>query len=423
MNKLNVFYEEKLVGALTRDRELVYSFSYSDEWLRDEEAFQLSLAMPLQKEAFGNKVTLSFFENLLPEGEARDSLEKSQGIKGPYDLLKKFGKDCAGAIIVSDEKKSPFDQKHIKTAQRKEVKIEMNEIYKAFDEKRSVAEVIAHQNPGYLSIAGAQDKFSAIYRDGEFSLPKDGLPTTHIVKVPIYRSGVKESVYNEYYCMKLAELVGLRVPKCFVLDHKKHPLYITERYDRKIGKHVKRIHQQDFCQAQGIVSEQKYEVKGGPTLKDNYQLIKSNVTISKRSKALFDYLDWICFNLLIGNNDSHSKNLSFLLNEGKIEFAPFYDLKCMAIYPKLEKNFSFMIGDRADASKIGKKQLEMVDRRLGLKQGTMSLRALRISDKLLKNKDELAGKVVDEFPNAKIVKRISDLIGDRCKSLARQGLT
>ena len=308
------------------------------------------------------------------------------------------------------------------TQQRKEVKIKMGEIYQAINEKRSVAEVISHHNPGYLSIAGAQDKFSAIFKDGEFSLPANGFPTTHIVKVPIYRSKVKESVYNEYYCMKLAGLVGLRVPKCNVFDHKKHPLYITERYDRKIEKFVKRIHQQDFCQAQGVVSEQKYEAKGGPSLKDNYQLIKSNVTISKRSKALFDYLDWICFNLLIGNNDSHSKNISFLLNMGEIELAPFYDLICTAIYPKLKKNFSFTIGDRDDASRVGKKQFEMVDENLGLKLGTMSLRATKMSDKLLKYKDELANEIKEELPGAKLVKRISDLIGNRCESLSRQGL-
>jgi serine/threonine-protein kinase HipA len=373
--------------------------------------------MPLQKENFGNKITLSFFENLLPEGEARDALEKSQGTKSTYDFLKKFGKDCAGAIIVSDKEESPFGRGH----KKKEIKIEMSEIFKAIDEKRSVAEVIANLDPGYLSIAGAQDKFSAIFRSGEFYLPTDGLPTTHIVKVPIYRSGVKESVYNEYYCMRLARLVGLNVPECHIIDHEEHPLYITERYDRKLGKEVKRIHQQDFCQAQGLVSEYKYEAKGGPTLRDNYQLIKSNVTISKRSKAIFNYLDWVCFNLLIGNNDSHSKNLSFLLNNGKIELAPFYDLLCTAIYPKLKKDFSFVIGDRNDASKVGKNQFEITDKGLGLKRGTMERRAIQMSEKLFAHKDVLADEIKAELPHIKIVKRISDLIEKRCKSLKRQG--
>ncbi len=418
MSKLNIFYEDKKVGTLYRDEELIYSFSYSESWLNEKEAFQLSLAMPLRKESFGNKVTLSFFENLLPEGEARDALEKGHDLEGTYGLLENFGNDCAGAIIISANEESPFQvgEEDVKS------KIEMDDIFKAIEEKRSVAEVIANLNPGYLSIAGAQDKFVAIYENGNFYLPQNGRPTTHIVKVPIYRSGVKESVYNEYYCMRLAKLVGLNVPHCEVLDDEKHPLFIIERYDRKMGKHVKRIHQQDFCQAQGFVSEEKYEAKGGPSLKDNYNLIKSNVIITKRSKALFEYLDWICFNILIGNNDSHSKNISFLLVDGKIELAPFYDLLCTAIYPKLKRNFSFKIGDRDDASRIGKNQLEMVDKELGLKVGTMTERASEMGEKLMKNKDDLATQIKREFSNVKIAKRIADLIGDRCKSLSRQGV-
>lgn len=418
MSKLNVFYEDKKVGTLYRDEELIYSFSYCEKWLQSKKAFQLSLAMPLRREKFGNKVTLSFFENLLPEGEARKALEKGRNIQGDYELLKNFGKDCAGAIIISAEEVSPFQ---IDKDDGK-IKIEIDEIFKAIEEKRSVAELIANHNPGYLSIAGAQDKFVAIYENGNFYLPQNGRPTTHIVKVPIYRPGVKESVYNEYYCMKLAKLVGLNVPHCEVLDNGNHPLFIIERYDRKKGKHVSRIHQQDFCQAQGFVSEEKYEAKGGPSLKDNYYLIKSNVSITKRSMALFEFLDWICFNILIGNNDSHSKNISFLLVDGKIELAPFYDLLCTAIYPSLEGRFSFLIGDRDNASLIGKNQFEMVDNQLGLKVGTMAARALKMSERLMENKDDLATEIESEFQNVKIAKRIADFISGRCKSLNRQGL-
>ena len=418
MSRLNVFYEDQIVGTLIRDSELIYSFSYSEEWLENAQAFQLSLAMPLQEEAFGNKVTLSFFENLLPEGEARDALEKSQELESTYDFLQKFGEDCAGAVILSEDDESPFNP----DSNEAEVKIAMKEIFQAIDEKRSVAEVIASHDPGYLSIAGAQDKFTAIYRDEKFYLPRGGRPTTHIVKVPIYRSGVKESVYNEYYCMKLAGRVGLSVPECFVLDHPDHPLFIIERYDRLECEGVKRIHQQDFCQAQGFVSENKYEAKGGPSLKDNYQLVKSNVAVAKRKKALFDFLDWVCFNLLIGNNDSHSKNISFLLEQGKIELAPFYDLICTAIYPKLKKNLSFKIGDRDDASRIGKSQFAKLDEELGLKIGTMGSRAVEMKDKLLAHKDKLADEINDQLPNAKIINRVSDLIGNRCKALERQGV-
>lgn len=418
-SQLNVFYEDIYVGKLLRNSDLIYSFSYSNEWLAHPKKFQLSLAMPLQAEPFANKITLSFFENLLPEGHVRDNLEKNHHLNGVFDLLKEFGADCSGAIIVTKESESPFKKK-----KTKDIKIDLEKIYKTIEHKTSVVDVIAEMNPGYLSVAGAQDKFSAIFKDNEIYLPTNGKPTTHIIKVPIHRSGVKESVFNELYCMQLAKKIGFNVAECFAISHDNYSLYITERYDRiqDSNGQILRIHQQDFCQAFGLLSEEKYEDKGGPTLKMNYELIKKNITIKQRATTLFSYLDWICFNLLIGNNDCHSKNLSFLLKDGKIELAPFYDLMCTSVYPKLNNKFSYKIGERTDASRIGKNQLAILDTQLDLKLGTMAERMLLIRDKLLKHKDQVAEEITLKFPKAKIMQRICDIIQDRCTSLKRQGL-
>ena len=97
------------------------------------------------------------------------------------------------------------------------IELDMAKVYAAVEAKESVADAIAAMNPGYLSLAGAQDKFAAVYKEGRFFLPTQGGPTTHIIKPPIQHSGIKESVYNEYYCMELARAVGLHVPACFVL--------------------------------------------------------------------------------------------------------------------------------------------------------------------------------------------------------------
>ncbi|MFW7380195.1 MAG: HipA N-terminal domain-containing protein [Oligoflexus sp.] len=56
---LHVFYEDQLVGLLTRDADLIYSFTYSDAWIKNLKAFPLSIAMPLQKKSFGNKKSVA----------------------------------------------------------------------------------------------------------------------------------------------------------------------------------------------------------------------------------------------------------------------------------------------------------------------------------------------------------------------------
>ena len=225
MKQLYAFYESKKVGVLTKDDENVYSFEYEKSWREDPEAFPISLSMPLDQEKFGNKITLSFFENLLPEGEVRRELQESHRIEGVFDFLAQFGQDCAGAITVS-ENSAPIARDNAEEL----VSVDMSKVYEAIEQNRSVADVISETNPGYLSLAGAQDKFPAVVKDGKFFLPKNGQPTTHIVKVPIWRQGVKESVYNEFFCMQLAKLAGLEVPNCKVIDGE-HPLFVIDRYD------------------------------------------------------------------------------------------------------------------------------------------------------------------------------------------------
>lgn len=417
MSALSVYYEHHYVGELARDDDLVFSFVYADEWLSNPVRFPLSLAMPLTSQKFGNRITLSFFENLLPEGEVMESLQRSHGISGVFDFLENYGQDCAGAVIVTDQ-----TNYHYRADPTQVIEVDMSKVYLAIEERSSVADVIANMNPGYLSLAGAQDKFAAIYEGGSFFIPTHGAPTTHIVKTPIQHSGIKESVLNEYFCMQLAREVGFQIPECFVIDGR-HPLFIVTRYDRFQDNTgiVHRIHQQDFCQAHGRTSEFKYEEKGGPTIKDNYNLLASNVPASKRLESIQTFLDWICFNLIIGNHDSHSKNISFLLRNGKNELAPFYDLICTAIYPNLRKQFAFQIGDRYEFSRIGRNQIKLLENSLALREGTFRQRLATVNTRIHEKKDTLVEKICNEFPSSKIPYRISQLIDDRTKSLKFQG--
>jgi serine/threonine-protein kinase HipA len=416
MKALRVYFENHLVGVLSRTEELTLAFSYEESWQKSDKSFPLSLAMPLEKKDYGNRITLSFFENLLPEGEILETLERTHHVKGPFEFLREFGHDCAGAIIVTDDKNFSFKERSDQMAV-----IDMDKIDSAIREHESVAVVVAESNSGYLSLAGAQDKFAAIYQDEKFYLPTHGAPTTHIVKVPIWRSGVKDSVFNEYYCMQLAKAVGINVPNCFIVL-REQPLFVIERYDRMRDENgaVHRIHQQDFCQAQAMISDYKYEAKGGPSLKDDYNLVMQHVTITKRLEALNSFIDWICFNLLIGNNDSHSKNISFLLRQGKIELAPFYDLLSTAIYPKLKPNFSFKIGDRDLFHEIGKNQIEALEKSWQIKRGTFTARLQAMQDQLHACKDQLAHEILVKYPQAKTLTRINELIVDRSRGLKNQ---
>jgi len=417
MKSLNIFFEEDLVGVFSQNEEMIHSFQYDKNWIKKDEAFPVSISMPLQEESFGNKVTLAFFENLLPEGNVRAMLEKWHHSEGAFNTLLKYGEDCAGALVITSKKAPPKSK-----AKEPNVEIKLSEIYAAIDESKGAVDLIADKHPGYLSIAGAQDKFPCLFLEGKIYLPKSGEPTTHIVKTPILVRGIKESVYNEYFCMKLAARIGFNVPQVFIVGGT-HPLFLVERYDRRrVGDSMRRIHQQDFCQALGILSSEKYESDGGPSLETNFKIMIENVSARKKVESTFRFIDWLCFNLLIGNNDSHSKNISFLMLDGKYELAPFYDLISTAIYPTLDSRFSFKVGDVSNFSSIGAKALAKEEKKLGVKEGMLIERMNVVYRGILNHQNDLIKEMNTEFPKAKIHKRIKELIDARAKNFKRAGL-
>jgi serine/threonine-protein kinase HipA len=417
MKELYIYYETHRVGTFQQDDDLIHTFKYHSSWLQNPCRFPLSLAMPLREEAFGNRITLSFFENLLPEGNILDRIQSSQHVGGPFDFLAHYGADCAGAISILQPGHKPLASNAEKIK-----KIDMNLVYDAIESKRSVASALAEENV-YLSLAGAQDKFAAIEKEGKIYLPTDGTPTTHIIKIPIHHSKIKDSVHNEHFCLELAAAVGMPTAKSKVLEGP-HPLLVVERYDRYIdaeGIHH-RLHQQDFCQAQGILSENKYENKGGPTLKDNFDLLTATLPVKTRLKSLDLFLKWLSFNLLIGNHDSHSKNLAFLLTQTGLEIAPFYDLLATTIYPQLTPNFSFKIGDRDKFSQIGKNQIEQQEAILGIKKNTLLTQIINMDERINKSAPSLMDRMKMKFPEVTVFDRIGEELASRRKSLKMQGV-
>jgi serine/threonine-protein kinase HipA len=388
MSKLVVYHQDMIVGFLEFDKEERLSFQYDKSWLGSKDRFPLSFALPLEAKVYGHLETKSFFENLLPEGEIKDLLEAhgKSSIKSDFGFLQEFGGDCAGAFKILPEKVKPSKISKL----RKELKLDV--IYKYLDEKKSLTDAILNKEGGKFSLAGAQDKFAVSFEKNKIYLPLDGSPTTHIIKPHVrYFNSTHDTPYNEYLCMELAAAVGLNTPKVGIIGGE-YPLFIVERFDRiqtKTG--VSRIHQQDFCQAQGITSLKKYEADGGPTFADNYKLVKANS--SAPIPDLNQLLKWLIFNLVIGNNDSHSKNLAFLQTADGIRLAPFYDLLSTSVYKEIGQNFAFKIGGQNLWFKLKKRLFDKLSSELELRDDVIP----KIASKLLNDIEKQYPKFLEEF--------------------------
>jgi len=207
------------------------------------------------------------------------------------------------------------------------------------------------ENPPRLSLAGAQSKFAVYKLDGKYYRSSDVNPTTHIIKITNKR--FPDLLRNELFCMKLAKVILSNVSEIELLEAEGRPYLEITRYDRYIDNRVvQRIHQEDFCQALGIVSDKKYQTGGGAKLKDCYRII--NEFSENRLSDIIRFTEWIIFNYLIGNTDAHAKNLSLLHSDSGVKLAPFYDLLSTEVYPEtiIDHEMAMLINGKGKYSSL-----------------------------------------------------------------------
>ena len=337
MEKLDVFLLGEHVGVLESDRGNL-TFRYLPDYLRKTDAAAISYSLPLQSEPFDSAITSVFFDNLLPPAVVRKRLGKILHLSryNIFGFLKAIGGDCAGAIALYPTTGTEMTGTSA-PALRELSDDEAAQILMDLP-KRPLN--IGKEEGFRISGTGAQDKLIACVKAGKILLPLFGAPSTHIIKPPV--EAYHDSVFNEFFCMRLAQAMGLPAPECEILTLKNVPYYCVTRFDREIADgEVCRLHQEDFCQLFSIDPEKKYENEGGPTIPKCFQLIKK---MRIGTAGQIDFLRRIVFNILIGNGDAHAKNFSVLYRGKSIRLAPVYDLLCTEIYDSLAHDTAMSIG-------------------------------------------------------------------------------
>ncbi len=337
LEKLNVFFNQTLVGVLSLDDKRLFSFSYAKKWLNNPDAFPLSISLPLKKEIFPDHKTKSFFANLLPESAVRDLVARLLGVseKNDFMLLKHIGGECAGAISILPESMLPESCDQYKYRSLSEE--QLSDLIKNIPNRP----LLAGEEGIRISLAGAQDKLPLFYKESIFYIPLNGAPSNCILKPGI--SNFQSSIENECFCMLLANSLDLNVPLVKIIEEKNQKTLFVERYDRVFNNNTLiRLHQEDFCQAMGYSYELKYQADGGPGLKECFGLLRQYS--ANPIKDIQQLLQWVFFNYFIGNMDAHAKNLSLLYHSKQTKLAPFYDMLCTDIYDGLSKKLAMKIG-------------------------------------------------------------------------------
>jgi serine/threonine-protein kinase HipA len=214
--------------------------------------------------------------------------------------------------------------------------------------------------------------------------------------------------------MALAQAMQLEPAKSKVHRVLDRSFLLVERYDRLIDAqgHRHRLHQEDFCQALGVVPESKYQNEGGPDLAQCFDLVRS-VTRPSAPQVL-RLLDYVIFNALIGNHDAHAKNFSLLYSGKATVVAPLYDVLSTAVYPTLTPKMAMKIGSKYKFSEIQAQHWDQFSESVGLSKAQAKRRILELARSLPATARKLQSETDRGFAANAVIERINALNEDRC---------
>jgi serine/threonine-protein kinase HipA len=337
MRSLQVWLHDEYIGILSEESSNGLTFRYSDSAGAASTRIPLSRALPRGKETLKGPGVQAFFGGLLPEGGVRRRVAVNLGLSEDNDfaLLSALGGDCAGALRLLPDGDVPPTAETAVPLTEAELTARVEQLPRR--------PLLAGERGMRLSLAGAQSKLPVRWMNGQYALSTFDAPSTHILKPESPDFPGLAAV--EAFCLDLARRTGLRAARADWLLLGKTPCLRVERYDREINPStgtVRRIHQEDFCQALGVPSHRKYQQEGGPAASDLVGCIREFSTAPVLD--LGQFLDLLVFNVLIGNADAHGKNYAWLYTEGERRLAPAYDLVATILWPELSSRMAMRIG-------------------------------------------------------------------------------
>lgn len=339
---LTVWWDGRAAGRLALDEGGDIAFSYEQGWLADKVCPAISVSLPKQSEGFSRRQTRSFFAGLLPEEWQREKVARALGVskQNDFGLLERLGGDVAGALTLWPEGEAPPEPKGLRATEP----LSDERLLKILDALPQ-RPLLAGEEGVRLSLAGAQEKLPVVLVEGAIALPSPGQPSTHILKPASGRWAAMTE--NEALAMRLAAAVGLRAAPVEPRWIGARAVLLVTRYDRWVAfdDEIRRLHQEDFCQALGVFPEHKYAAEGGPTFTDCFKLVRK--VCRPAAPAVLSLLDAAIFNLIVGNADAHGKNFSLLYSPAGLVMAPLYDLMCTAAYPEVHAKLAMKIAKRA----------------------------------------------------------------------------
>jgi HipA-like C-terminal domain./HipA-like N-terminal domain. len=287
----------------------------------------------LDKETF--KGLPGMLADSLPDTYGRALFDKWLALTGrtssnPIETLCFLGKRCMGALEfepamdIAYDKNAKFEIDSLVNvasealSQKSSFGVNLND-----DKKTAIAEILRLGTSAGGQRAKAiiaYNKVTGEVRSGQVEAPSgfdyyliklDGVSAT---------AGFKETGNHgrlEYSFYKLAKACGIEMTECSLIEENGRAHFLTKRFDRENGK---KIHMQTLC---GI-AHFDYRLHCAYSYEQAFNVMRALRLPYSEAQEMFRRM---VFNVVVRNQDDHTKNISFLMDEsGKWRLSPAYDM-------------------------------------------------------------------------------------------------
>jgi len=419
-DELVTLLDGKEIGRVHNDARGRLRFVYDDQWRNAPEAYPLSLSMPIAAKEHGRSVVEAFLWGLLPDNEqvlARWAAKFQVSARNVFALISHVGEDCAGAVQFV----TPERLEAIRNGKEDKVEwLDESEIAKRLQMLREDhAAWRLPRDTGQFSLAGAQPKTALLLQNERWGIPSGRIPTTHILKPPTgHFDGHAE---NEHICLMLARNLGMPAAQSKVVRFKAEVAIVVERYDRQQkGNDIIRVHQEDVCQALGIMPTKKYQNEGGPSAVNIIELLRTYST--DRDADLETFAVALGFNWLIAGTDAHAKNYSLLLGGPDVRLAPLYDIASILPYDEFDLRkvkLAMKIGGEYKLSLIGLRQWQKFAREARADADQLIEALISMAKQLPDEVAAARARAREEGLNDALVERLATQLIDRAHECQR----
>lgn len=407
------------VGNIYQRGDGILRFVYDDAWRNNSSAYPLSLSMPLTAAAHKHDIVLSFLWGLLPDNERTlDRYGRLFGVsaRSPVALLSHIGADCAGAVQFAPPNQaesltgSASGAATVAWLSESEIAREL----KTVREQRAPGTDAS--TLGQFSLAGAQPKLALFEQNRKWGRPTGRTATNRILKPPTreYR-GFAE---NEHFCLDLAGFLGVGSVTSRVMHFKDEVAIVVERFDRgKHGRAYHRIHQEDVCQALGVMPTRTYENEGGPGIAEILNLLRT--ASSKAQEDIERFLRATVLNWVLAATDAHAKNFALLHGPGgEVRLAPFYDIVSVLPYADARLyrvKLAMKVGGEYLVRRINRRSWESLAKSNGLPTSHVLENVNHVLEQLASAVDAVAHRAINEGLAKSLIESLAARVRSRTK--------